>query len=124
VNGVELDPLHAAKDTSRPLIHKLLAVPALRERYLGYVRDIADKWLDWQKLGPMATDLHALIAADVEKDTRKLESAEAFRASVQGGEASGAPAEGGRGFGPGPALDLKSFAEQRRAYLLKPRESK
>ena len=46
INGVELDPLLAANDVNKPLISKLLAVPALRARYLGYVRDIAEKWLD------------------------------------------------------------------------------
>jgi hypothetical protein len=44
--GVELDPLVGADDTSRPLRSKLLAVPALRARYLKYVRDIAERWLD------------------------------------------------------------------------------
>ena len=39
-------------DESKPLRSKLLAVPALRARYLSYVRDIAEKWLDWKTLGP------------------------------------------------------------------------
>ena len=40
--GADLDPLVGLDDTSKPLRSKLLAVPALRERYLAYVRDIAD----------------------------------------------------------------------------------
>ena len=62
----------ASTTTSKPLRSKLLAVPALRAAYLSYVREIADKWLDWKTLGPLAQKYHALIAADVKADTRKL----------------------------------------------------
>jgi len=96
--GADLDPLVALDDASKPLRSKLLAVPALRERYLGYVRDIATKWLDWQRLGPIAEGYHTLIAADVKADTRKLESDEGFESGLQ---------------------MLKSFVERRRAVLLK-----
>jgi spore coat protein CotH len=98
--GPELDPLVAANDTSKPLLSKLLAVPALRARYLDYVRDLAEKWLDWNRLGPLAEQYHALIAGDVRADTRKLDSTEAFRNSVTNG------------------AGLKTFAEKRRAFLL------
>ena len=40
IEGVKLDPLIAATNSSKPLISKLLAVPALRTRYLGYIHDI------------------------------------------------------------------------------------
>ncbi len=112
VEGVKLDPLLAAKDASKPLLSKLLAVPALRERYLAHCRDIADKWLDWQRLGPLAQKLHDLIAAEVKADTRKLDSTEAFEKSLTEDVA-------GNGFGPfgGGSMGLKNFADQRRAYL-------
>ena len=74
------------------------AVPALRAKYLSYVRDIADKWLDWNTLGPLAQKHHDAIAADVKLDTRKLYSTEAFESGV---------------------ASLKKFADERRAYLLK-----
>ena len=110
---MKLDPLHAANDESRPLISKLLAVPSLRQRYLGYVREIAGKSLDWQRLGPLAEQLHGLIAADVRTDTRKLDSTEDFEKSLTEDVA-------GNGFGPGGggSIALKNFADQRRAYLL------
>ncbi|MGC3980255.1 MAG: CotH kinase family protein [Steroidobacteraceae bacterium] len=112
-NGVAVDPLVSASDTSKPLLSKLLAVPALKQRYLGYVRDIATKWLDWNKLGPIAAQYQALIAEDVKQDQRKLYSSEAFATSLTQ-ESSG----GGGGF-MGPAgMSIKGFAEQRRAYLL------
>ena len=48
---VSLDPLVGLDDASKPLRSKLLAVPALRARYLRYVREIAERWLDWQYAG-------------------------------------------------------------------------
>lgn len=99
--GVQLDPLVSADNESAPLASKLLAVPALRTRYLGYVHDLADTWLDWEKIGPVAQAFHALIDADVQRDTRKLSSYEAFTASL---------ASDPRG--------IKAFADQRRAFLL------
>ena len=100
--GPDLDPLVGLNDTSKPLRSKLLAVPALRQRYLGYVRDIAGKWLDWDKMGPLARRYQAVIREEVTLDTRKLYSTEAFEAGLETGEQS-----------------LKSFVEQRRAFLLK-----
>ena len=119
VDGVKLDPLIAANDANKPLISKLLAVPTLHARYLGYVRDIADKWLDWKKLGPIAEKYHALIADDIKADTRKLDSTEDFEKSLT----QDIP---GRGFGPGGGgtIGLKNFADQRRAYLLNYEEAK
>lgn len=117
--GVQLDPFAGADDPNKALLHRLLAVPALRARYLGYVKQMAEEWLDWDKLGPLAAQLQTVIAEDVKKDTRKLYPFEAFTAGVDG--APVAPAGGGfRGpGGPGGAgMSLKSFAEQRRAFLL------
>lgn len=110
---MKLDPLHAAQDANKPLISRLLAVPTLRERYLGHVRAIAEKSLDWQGLGPLAERLHRLIADDVKADGRKLDSTEAFERSLTQDAA-------GNGFGPGGggSMGLKNFAEQRRAFLL------
>ena len=95
--GVDLDPLVGMSDATKPLRSKLLAVPALRARYLGYVRDIATKGLDWKSLGPIVTRAQTLIDADVKADTRKLESYEDFQKS---------------------AAVLKEFADKRRAFLL------
>ncbi len=111
--GVKLDPLHAAQDDTRPLISRLLAVPRYRQAYLGYVREIASRWLDWDRLGPMAGRLHELIVADVRTDHRKLDSTGNFEKSLESDTVGG-------GFGPGggPRMGLKNFADQRRAYLL------
>ncbi len=118
IEGVELDPLRMADDASRPLISKLLAVPSLRARYLGYVRDVAEKHLDWSKLGPVAQQYHSLIAADVETDTRKLDSTEDFKKGLNEN------IQNAGGFGPRETISLKNFADQRRAYLLKQTEKR
>lgn len=111
-NGIELDPLVGLSDASKPLRSKLLAVPALRARYVAYVRDIAERWLDWEKLGPKVQVYQSLLATEVKADTRKLDSTEAF---FSGATNDVVKSEGFRG---PPTISLKSFAEQRRAYLL------
>ena len=57
----------------------MLAVPALKAKYLANVRTIAEQSLDWKKLGPVVADLRKLIEKEVEADTRKLDSFEAFQ---------------------------------------------
>ena len=112
VRGVDLDPLAGATDPTKPLLQKLLAVPSLRARYLGYVRDMAEQWLDWNRLGPLAQQYQALIAADVKSDTRKLESFEAFTKGLT----EDLEEQGPRG--PQRHISLKNFVDQRRSYLL------
>jgi spore coat protein CotH len=99
--GPDLDPLVGLDDENKALRSKLLAVPALRARYMGYVRDIAERWLDWKTLGPLAEKHRALIGEDVKADTRKIYSSEAFDSGLEG---------------------LKTFVAARRAYLLKATE--
>jgi hypothetical protein len=112
---VDLDPLAGMDDPDKPLISRLLAVPALRARYLAYVRDIAETWLDWNRLGPLAQQYQAVIAADVKRDTRKLDSTASF---TEGVAAAAIESPGRMGVGAAPAMSLKTFAEKRRAYLL------
>ena len=111
--NVELDPLVVIDDASKPLLSKLLAVPALRANYLAYVREMANAWLDWNSLGPKVRLYAALIAEDVNVDTRKLDSYEAFERAVAD-ESATSDAEAGE-----QGRSLRSFADQRRAYLLK-----
>lgn len=92
---------------TKALRHKLLAVPALRDRYLAYIGDIADKWLDWNRLGPIVDGYHGLIADDVARDTRKHDENEAFVAGIFGVPDSAAT-----------PTTIRGFAELRRAALL------
>jgi len=112
--GTSLDPLVGANDARKPLLAKLLAVPSLRARYLGYVHDIADKWLDWNRLGPLVAQYQSLIADDVKLDTRKLDSTEAFL----NGMTNTASRVDGAFRGPRQPVSLAGFAAQRRAFLL------
>jgi hypothetical protein len=102
--GPDLDPLVGVDDTTKPLRSRLLAVPDLRRRYLAYVREIAERWLDWNRIEPLVRSYQSVIAAEVKADTRKLYGFEAFQSGVSEGEGS-----------------VKSFMERRRAYLLKER---
>ena len=101
--GLRLSPLVAQNDANKPIISKILAVPALRARYLDVVRQIAEKSLDWNSIGPVVARYRDLIAADVARDTRKLYSTDEFLRGTSG--------DGGDG-------TLRGFLEQRRAFLL------
>ena len=107
--GVDLDPLVAVDNPRMPLRSKVLAVPALRQRYLHHLRTIAETSLDWKTLGPIVAQCRSLIEEEVKADTRKLAAFEAFQ-----GATSDEPA----GDGEQQAPSLRSFVEQRRRFLL------
>ncbi|MGB7219064.1 MAG: CotH kinase family protein [Vicinamibacterales bacterium] len=113
--GVALDPFTGTEDPAKVLLNRLVAVPALRARYLGYLRDVAEVWMDWGRIGPIAERAHALIADDVRADTHKLYSTNGFLNSIlmDNGDPGGGPVAGAL-----PNRSLKNFFEQRRAYLL------
>jgi hypothetical protein len=95
-------------DPNKALRHKLLAVPELRTKYLRYVGDIAEKWLDWSRLGPIVQRYEALIRDEVAADTRKHAAMEAFTAGIHGASDGTPPA----------ASTIRGFADLRRAALL------
>lgn len=99
---VELDPLDGLDDTTKPLRSKLLAVPEYRERYLEYVREIADRWMDWERVGPLVRSYQNVIEDAVAADTRKLYPTEEFHQQLNGSGDS-----------------LKAFLDLRRAFLLR-----
>lgn len=119
-SGVALDPLAGAEDTNKAILNRLLASPTLRARYLDHVRVIAEQWLDWNKLGPIAEKYRSLIEKEVELDTRKLYSTAAFKEAFV--LASAQRVAQGPGFGPRQELSLPSFAQQRRDFLLNHKE--
>lgn len=99
--GVQLDPLVNTNNANDALRSRLLAVPELRKRYLEIMLDIAETWLDWETIGPIATAMYDLIAEDVLIDTRKLTTNAAFQSGLEG-----------------DGNTLQAFFDQRRAYLL------
>jgi hypothetical protein len=112
--GMKLDPLVGLNDPTKPLRSKLLAVPALKERYLRYVKAIAEKQLDWAYLGPIVASYRDLISKDVEAETRRLSSLEAFRKAIADKVES---SEAG-GFMRRSMPNLRAFADERRKFLL------
>ncbi len=110
----KLDLFDGEKDPNKVLLNRLVAVPNLRARYLALCRDIATKWLDWSKLEPLVHKYQALIADDVKKDNRKLDSTENFTKALTE-ETQG---EGFGPFGSRKTMGMKQFVEERRAYVL------
>ena len=80
---------------------KLLANENLKRRYLQYVKQIAEEYLDWEYLGKKVGAARTLITDEVNADTRKLTTNEAFAKAV-------ADEDGG----------LREFCDKRREYLL------
>jgi hypothetical protein len=106
--GPDLDPFIGSDDPVKVLLNRLVAVPNLRTRYLAYLKDMATKWLDWKRLGPIALKHQALIDADVKADTRKLESYADFQSLVEKDVERGTA----------KIMSIKTFADQRREFLL------
>lgn len=108
---MNLDPLVGLEDSSKPLRSKLLKVPALREKYLSYVRTIAENSLTWNKLAPLVKQTRELLHDDIAADTKKLESLEAFEEAMS----EELPAEGAP---QGRHMSVRSFIEKRSKFLL------
>jgi len=112
-DNAELDPFAGADDSRKALLNRLVAVPALRVKYLTYLRDIARDSFDWTKMEPVVKRYEAMIAPDVKADGHKLFPADMFRVGLyeENPNSFGGPTGA-------PRLGLKPFFEQRRAYLL------
>ena len=107
-----LDPYAGSTDPQKSMLYYLLRVPAFKERYLAYIRDINENWLTWEKLGPEIERVQALIKDDVALDRKKLYSTESFftGATQDYYYGGGSPTP--------PEYSLKGFIRDRHAYLL------
>jgi hypothetical protein len=103
-NGASPDPLVALTDTNKALRSRLLAVPSLRAKYLGYVAEIAERQLAPDAFSARIAPYAALIGDEVARDTRKTGTLESFRSAVDTSAAA--------------TSSLRAFAERRRAALL------
>ncbi|MEE2685857.1 MAG: CotH kinase family protein [Planctomycetota bacterium] len=105
--SVDLDPLQGVESDRMPLRSKVLAVPAYREKYLAYVRTIAEIDFDIAAMVSFIDDNRALVIEEIKADTRKLSSFDAFLGAldIPLGEA---PIPG----------NIYQFLEQRRTFLL------
>ncbi|MCZ6634538.1 MAG: CotH kinase family protein [bacterium] len=71
-NSTTLNPLEGEGNENRPLIDRLLSVPAYRQRYLAHMRTILDESFDLNFLVPRMEAYRALIEDEVRADTKKL----------------------------------------------------
>ncbi len=110
--GLELDPLVALDDARKPLRSRLLKVPSLRARYLAKVKVIAEQDLDWKALAPVVAQAKSLIEDEIRADTRKLSTFEEFESAVSTAAASDSAPRSRE-------VSVRTFVEQRRAYLLR-----
>jgi len=108
--SVTVNPLVAINNPRMPLHSKLLAVPKFRQQYLANIREIAEQQLDWNSLGPLVAEYRELIGDEVKADTRKLTSYEAFVQATADHPSDSANTR---------TLPLRTFADQRREFLLK-----
>jgi hypothetical protein len=118
-----LSPVAWEGSTKRPVIQRLLAVPALRARYLAHYRTLVDEWVNWDRFGPVAEKYHALIDPEVKKDNKNIHPYDAFadcltKDYTRGGGFPGRGGFGRRGGGHGSAPAFKKFITERREYLL------
>lgn len=77
-----LSPFEGETSTQRPLLSRVLAVPALRQRFLAHYRTILTESFDWAVLGPKVTTYRALIEAEVQADPKKLDTYEEFQTGL------------------------------------------
>ena len=94
------EPLTGIDDPARPVIRRLLANPEWRATYLGHVKFLAEHWLDWKNLGTLVDRYAGVIEGAVAADVQGP-GLDAWRASLAGETNS-----------------LKSFAAERRKFLL------
>ena len=64
-------PFYNETKVNYPLLNKLLAVPAFRQRYLAHMRTIIDELLDETQANNLIAQYDALINAGVMSDTKK-----------------------------------------------------
>ena len=107
--GTDLDPLTGLDNDRMPLRSRLLNVPGLRQRYLQYVREIAETGLDWKNLGPVVAGYRALLQHEIASDTRKLGTLDGFL------EATAPPEK--QNSGEAEPAGLYGFALKRSTYL-------
>jgi len=110
--GPTLDPLVGLDSERMPLRSRLLAVPQYRKLYLQYLRTIAEKNLAPKTLPPLIAHYRNLIDSEVQIDTRKMLSYDAFATAT-------APLQDNQVVAPG---SINDFIEQRRDFLLKHKE--
>ncbi len=89
--GTATTPLQGAARADRPLLHRLLAVPAWKERYLANLRELATTTMSDEVLGARLASWRALLEPLVKVDAHSMYGLEAFQNAFARDEA-GQPA--------------------------------
>jgi hypothetical protein len=76
-------PLMNAHDPDLPLLHRLMQVPAFKQRYLAHLRTIIHEKMDPAFFNALIDGYQALIDGHVLDDPKKLYTYEAFQNEVQ-----------------------------------------
>lgn len=92
---------YRADDARVPLMNRLMAIPQYRQRYLAHVRTIMNSLFTEDLLFAKIDAYRALIEPEVNADTKKLYSSQAFVSGI---------------------VTLKAFIQNRRTYVLSDRE--
>ncbi|MFH0989349.1 MAG: CotH kinase family protein [bacterium] len=104
--------LYKNLDDLRPLVRRLLSIPALRNRYYTHCRTILNESYSEITWSPHIQQYQSLITNTLAIDTKKLYTMDQFTANVRSNIQSGNV--GGAGTIPG----ILSFINNRRSYLL------
>ena len=105
--GVATSPLQGASRQDRPLLHRLLEVPAWRERYLANLRQLATTVMSDDVLGKRIAAWQTMIDPTVKGDVHSLFGYEAFQNSFAKND-EGKPA---------PRSLLATIAQRRKVIL-------
>ncbi len=102
-NRTTWSPFYNANKPNYPLLNKLLAVPAYRQRYLAHLRTIIHESFDETKVNTIIDNYNILVKDIVFADTKKTTSNSAYTSGLN---------------------SLKNFIRDRKAYLLNDTEVK
>lgn len=84
VNFSITTPVSGTSLEDRPLLNALLSVDEYREKFNGYLKEIATNYFTEDYMGTMTVDISTLISPYVEKDPTKFYTTEQFKESVTG----------------------------------------
>lgn len=73
-NAVNWGPFYNASKINYPLLNRLLAVPAIRQRYLAHFRTLLNDEMNTAEFNALIDQYDALINAEVQADPKKLYS--------------------------------------------------
>ncbi len=114
--STSLAPTYQTTNTFRPAFTKTLQFADWTERYKAHLRAVVDETFNPTFLVPLAQQYHALIAADVAADTKKIYTTTAFTTNLNAAvtiPGGGGPGGGGTTTVPG----LVPFIQNRFAFL-------